>query len=84
MLGNLLGRAQSAARLPRGGGGKRIGFIPRRHETPAYVVLASLMSFASHAQLERMADQATNVAEDVVFLVEGNLIRHGAKRSVAS
>jgi phosphate transport system protein len=29
--------------------------------------------------LERMADQATNIAEDVVFLVEGKLIRHGPR-----
>ncbi len=28
--------------------------------------------------LERIADLATNVAEDVVFLVEGTVIRHGA------
>jgi phosphate transport system protein len=27
-------------------------------------------------QLERMADQTTNIAEDVVFLVEGQVIRH--------
>lgn len=27
--------------------------------------------------LERIADQATNIAEDVVFLVEGEVIRHG-------
>ena len=27
--------------------------------------------------LERIADLATNIAEDVVFLVEGEVIRHG-------
>ncbi|MCP3859740.1 MAG: hypothetical protein GY704_08825 [Phycisphaeraceae bacterium] len=26
--------------------------------------------------LERIADQATNVAEDVVFMVDGEIIRH--------
>jgi len=28
--------------------------------------------------LERVADLATNIAEDVVFLVEGKSIKHGA------
>lgn len=28
--------------------------------------------------LERMADQATNVAEDVVYIVEGRIVRHHA------
>ena len=32
--------------------------------------------------LERIADLATNVAEDVVFLVEGRSIKHGASASV--
>ncbi|MBM3985034.1 MAG: hypothetical protein FJ296_04990 [Planctomycetes bacterium] len=27
-------------------------------------------------QLERIGDQTTNIAEDVVFLVEGQVIRH--------
>ncbi|HET7321656.1 MAG TPA: phosphate signaling complex protein PhoU [Longimicrobiaceae bacterium] len=30
--------------------------------------------------LERIADLATNIAEDVVFLVEGRSIKHGAER----
>ncbi|MHC4846055.1 MAG: phosphate signaling complex protein PhoU [Planctomycetota bacterium] len=29
-------------------------------------------------QLERMGDQTTNIAEDVVFLVEGLIVKHGA------
>jgi len=34
-------------------------------------------------QLERMADQTTNIAEDVVFLVEGQVIRHRRARLAA-
>jgi phosphate transport system protein len=34
----------------------------------------SLFSVVRH--LERVADHATNIAEDVVYLAEGNLIRH--------
>ena len=29
--------------------------------------------------LERIADLSTNIAEDVVFLVEGRTIKHGAE-----
>lgn len=31
--------------------------------------------------LERMADHATNIAEDVIYLVTGEIIRHGSKTS---
>lgn len=44
-------------------------------ESPARAQdLLQLLSVSRY--LERMADQATNVAEDVVFMVEGEVIRH--------
>jgi phosphate transport system protein len=32
--------------------------------------------FSAARQLERIADHATNIAEDVVYLIEGEIIRH--------
>ena len=34
--------------------------------------------FSASRYIERVADHATNIAEDVVYLVEGIIIRHGA------
>ena len=39
---------------------------------PEYVQVLSISRY-----LERIADQSTNVAEDVIFTVEGDLVRHG-------
>ena len=33
--------------------------------------------------LERLADHATNIAEDVIYMVEGEIPRHSVKRAVA-
>lgn len=42
--------------------------------------LDSLMHlFSAVRQVERVADHATNIAEDVVYLVEGRIIRHAKK-----
>ncbi len=37
---------------------------------------AAIATLSASRYLERMADMATNIAEDVVFLVEGEVIRH--------
>jgi phosphate transport system protein len=37
---------------------------------------AGLHLFSAARQLERIADHATNIAEDVVYLAEGKIIRH--------
>ena len=42
--------------------------------------IARLMHYVSvSSQLERIADLATNIAEDVIYLIEGDIIRHKAR-----
>jgi phosphate transport system protein len=42
----------------------------------AYRVEPGLALFSVTRQLERIADLATNVAEDLIYLVEGEIVRH--------
>lgn len=45
-------------------------------ESPARVgYLINLLLISRH--LERLADHATNVAEEVIYLIEGEIVRHG-------
>ena len=46
---------------------------PDNMEAPISVLSAS-------RYLERIADQCTNIAEDVIFLVEGEIVRHRRRR----
>jgi phosphate transport system protein len=40
------------------------------------LVEAGLSLFSATRHLERIADHATNIAEDVIYLVEGEIVRH--------
>jgi len=44
--------------------------------------LIHLLSIARH--LERVADQATNIAEDVIYMAEGEIVRHRIEEYTAS
>ena len=50
----------------------------RMQEQPA-LVEAALHLFSASRQIERIADHATNIAEDVVYLVQGEIIRHRSR-----
>jgi phosphate transport system protein len=52
--------------------------IQRMHKQPDRVD-ALLHLFSAVRQVERVGDHATNIAEDVVYLVEGRIIRHARK-----
>ena len=45
-------------------------------------VLLHLLSASRH--LERIADHATNIAEDVIYMIEGNIVRHKPEEYPAS
>jgi phosphate transport system protein len=47
-------------------------------------VEVNLCLIAVAHDLERMADMATNIAEDIVFMLEGELIRHAYRREEPS
>jgi phosphate transport system protein len=47
-------------------------------QNPDYVgYLINLYTMSRH--LERVGDHSTNIAEEVIYLIEGEIIRHGAK-----
>ena len=54
------------------------GVVRRMIEKEQASVGVSIQFLSISRYLERMADLATNIAEDVVFLVDGEVIRHQA------
>jgi len=42
---------------------------------------AAILYMNAAKNLERIADHATNIAEDVVYIVEGEIIRHKAAKA---
>jgi phosphate transport system protein len=56
--------------------------IVTMQESP-HLVEAGLSLFSATRHLERIADHATNIAEDVVYLVEGEIVRHRPAAVVA-
>jgi phosphate transport system protein len=40
------------------------------------LIEGGLSMFSATRHLERIADHATNIAEDVIYLVEGEIVRH--------
>lgn len=52
--------------------------IDQMHKCPDQID-ALLHLFSAVRTVERVADHATNIAEDVVYLVEGRIVRHAGK-----
>lgn len=50
--------------------------LTRLMQSQPKMVEAALHLFSASRQIERIADHATNIAEDVVYLVQGEIIRH--------
>ena len=50
--------------------------IISRYYSPDYVAyLINLYTMSRH--LERVGDHSTNIAEEVIYLIEGEIVRHG-------
>lgn len=64
----------------------RLNFARIQEEIPKDLPhIESLMQYLSISRyLERIADHASNIAEDVVYLIEGSIIRHKASESQTS
>jgi phosphate transport system protein len=45
-------------------------------QTQPALVPPALHCFSAVRHIERIADHATNIAEDVIYLVEGDIVRH--------
>lgn len=52
--------------------------LERMQKAPS-IIEPAMHLFSASRHVERVADHATNIAEDVVYLVEGEIIRHRAE-----
>jgi phosphate transport system protein len=50
--------------------------VMRAMEESPGLIEAGLSMFSAVRHLERIADHATNIAEDVIYLIEGEIVRH--------
>jgi phosphate transport system protein len=55
--------------------------VERMHEEPD-VIDQALDALIVVRNLERVADHATNIAEDVIFWIRGSDVRHGVGRGL--
>jgi phosphate transport system protein len=46
------------------------------------LIAAAMHCFSASRHIERIADHATNIAEDVIYLVEGEIARHKHTTSI--
>jgi phosphate transport system protein len=56
--------------------GQIIKELVQTMKTSPELIEAGLSLFSATRHLERIADHATNIAEDVIYLVEGEIVRH--------
>ena len=50
--------------------------LQKTMQQDAAVVVPAMHCFSASRHIERIADHATNIAEDVIYLVEGEIVRH--------
>lgn len=58
------------------------GLVETMKQTPELIEPAMHL-FSASRHIERVADHATNIAEDVIYLVEGAIVRHGYDDSLS-
>jgi phosphate transport system protein len=58
-----------------------INEVIERMKSAPEMIEPGLSMFSATRHLERIADHATNIAEDVIYLVEGEIIRHRTSRT---
>ncbi len=50
--------------------------VMQQMKSAPHLIEAGLSMFSATRHLERIADHATNIAEDVIYLIEGEIVRH--------